>query len=328
LQPILSIRDLASRLGIKPSRLVEVAENIESHYKVHPLKQRGKTRMLNIPGADLKLIQRRINTNILSKMPLARTVYGGVRGGSPRRNAGEHSNQRCVINMDVKNFFPSVRHYMVFRMFRNELGFGRDVASLLTRLTTYNTYLPQGAPTSTAVANLLLAAPVDVPVSAEAERSGLRYSRFVDDIAISGGNPRPLINLIARLLSRRRLPIHRSKANGRSKLKITPSGHAQAVTGLIVNAQKGLSVPKARRDEIRAAIYAIRRSADHELQSAVASACGKIAYVAQFNAGAAQRLNGYLELVLRRREALLANQRAAGRRPVSQAPLQWQLWPS
>ena len=190
---------------------------------------------------------------------------------------------------------------MVFRMFRNELGFGRDVASLLTRLTTYRSYLPQGAPTSTAVANLLLAAPIDVPVSAKATRSGLRYSRFVDDIAISGWDPKPLINIIAKLLSRRRLPIHRSKPNQRSKLKSTPSGRAQVVTGLIVNSPTGLSVPKARRDKIRAAIYALLRAPKHELQRAIASVCGKIAYVAQFNPGAARRLNGYLELMLRRR---------------------------
>lgn len=257
--------------------------------------------MLAIPGPDLKLIQRRINSNVLAKAPLARTVYGGVQGGSPRKNAGEHANQRCVINMDVKEFFPNVRHYMVFRMFRNELGFGRDVASLLTRLTTYRSYLPQGAPTSTSVANLLLAAPVDAPVSAEAERSGLRYSRFVDDIAISGTNPRPLINVIARMLSRRRLPIHRGKTNGHSKLKIVTSGRAQLVTGLIVNSPTGLSVPQPRRDKIRAAIYALRRAPKHELRGAIASICGRIAYVAQFNPGTAQRLNGYLVLTLRRR---------------------------
>lgn len=301
MQPILSIRDLSARLGVSPARLREIGRDIKLHYKDQWLKQGSKVRRLSIPEPELKSIQRRINSNILAKIPLAKTVYGGVRGGSPRKNAGEHSNQRCVINMDVKEFFPNVRHYMVFRMFRNELAFGKDVASLLTRLTTYRSYLPQGAPTSTAVANLLLAAPVDVPVSAEAERSGLRYSRFVDDIAISGRNPRSLINKIARLLSSRRLPIHRSKASGRSKLRITPGGRAQAVTGLIVNSPTGLSVPKARRDKIRAAIYALRRTPKHELQSAIASARGKVAYVAQFNPGAAKRLHAYLESTLRER---------------------------
>jgi RNA-directed DNA polymerase len=298
LQPILSVRDLASRLGIRPSHLDEVAENIKSHYKIEPLKQGSKVRMLAIPGPELKRLQRRINSNILAKIPLASTVYGGVRGGSPRKNAGEHANQRCVINMDVKEFFPNVRHDMVFRMFRNELRFGRDVASLLTRLTTYRSYLPQGAPTSTAVANLLLAQ-VDKRVCDHAERSGLRYSRFVDDIAISGENPRPLINKIAKLLSRKKLPIHRSRANGKSKLQITPNRNAQVVTGLIVNSPNGLSVPNRRRDKVRAAIYGLRHTPKHHLHKSVASVYGKIAYVAQFNPGAAKRLNGYLELTLR-----------------------------
>ena len=249
MQPIVSVRDLASRLGVPPIHLREVTQNIKGHYRVQPLKQGSKVRMLAIPKPDLKVIQRRINNNILAKIPLERTVYGGVRGGSPRKNAGEHLDQKCVINMDVKEFFPNVRHYMVYRMFRNELGFGRDVASMLTRLTTYRSYLPQGAPTSTAVANLLLALPIDGPASSEAQRTGLRYSRFVDDIAISGVNPRPLINFIAKLLSRRRLPIHRRRNRGRSKLRITSSGQAQIVTGLILNSASGLSIPRARRDK-------------------------------------------------------------------------------
>jgi hypothetical protein len=122
-------------------------------------------------------------------------------------------------------------------------------------------------------------------------------------MTISGGNPRPLINLIAKRLSRIRLPIHRSKGNGRSKLKIMPSGRAQIVTGLVVNARTGLSVPKARRDKVRAAIYALRQIPGHELHKALTSVAGKISYVAQFNAGAAKRLSGYLELTSRRRIA-------------------------
>jgi len=294
-QPILSLRDLAARIGIPVPRLREVARDIDSHYEIQPLKQGAKVRMLAIPGPELKTIQRRINRAILAKIPLATTVYGGVAGGSPRKNAAEHANQLCVITIDVKGFFPSVRHEVVYRMFRHELGFGKDVASILTRLTTYRSYLPQGAPTSTAVANLVLARSVDVPMSAEAERLGVRYSRFVDDIAISGGNPRPLINKIAKLLSSRRLPIHRRKMSGRSKLRITTSGRAQVVTGLIVNAAKGLSVPRPRRDRIRAAIHALRRVPKHEIEHAIASLCGKIGYVAQFNRGSAKRLKTYLE---------------------------------
>jgi RNA-directed DNA polymerase len=300
-QPILSIRDLAAKVGIPVDRLRQIGRDIDAHYKIQPLRQGTKVRMLAVPGAELKMVQRRINRAILAKVPLARTVYGGVAGGSSRKNAGEHARQPCVITMDVKEFFPNVRHYMVYRMFSHELGFGKDVASILTRLTTYRSYLPQGAPTSTAVANLVLAAPVDVPMSAQAERLGVRYSRFVDDIAISGTNPRPLINKIAKLLSSRRLPMHRMKLTGRSKLRIMPIGRTQSITGLVVNSPTGLSVPRLRRDKIRAAVFALRRAPKHELEHAVASICGRIAHVEQFNPGSAGRLKKYLESTLRGR---------------------------
>jgi hypothetical protein len=299
LKPIVSVRDLSSRLGVRPDTLRQIGLDIDQHYSEQWLKKGKKSRRLDVPGPVLKALQRRINRNVLAKIPLAKTIYGGVAGGSPRKNAGEHIGQPCVITMDVKEFFPKVRHYMVLRMFR-ELGFGREVASLLTRLTTYRSFLPQGAPTSTVVANLLLAGPVDGPISAEAERRGWRFSRFVDDIAISGKDPRPIINLVARFLSSRRLPIHRARPYGRSKLRITPNGRAQIVTGLVVNAAKGLSVPRARRDKIRAAIYALRRTPKHELEKALASVCGKVAYVAHFNPGAAKRLKAYLESTLQR----------------------------
>jgi RNA-directed DNA polymerase len=292
------MRDLSSRVGTPPARLRDIGRNIGTHYTTRPLVQGKKARQLAVPTPELKEIQRRINSNILAKIKLLPCVYGGVPGGSPRKNAAQHVDQLCVVNMDVKEFFPHVRHYMVYRMFKHELRFGRDVASLLTRLTTYRSYLPQGAPTSTPIANLLLAAPVDASVAAEATRLGLHYSRFVDDIAISGKNPRRLINFIAKLLSRRRLQIHRFRRHIKSKLKITSSGRAQQVTGLIVNAPSGLSVPGERRDEIRTAIWILRRTNRQDLFRAVNSIRGKISYVAQFNRGSAKRLTAYLEATL------------------------------
>jgi RNA-directed DNA polymerase len=302
-QPILSIRDLSSRLGISIARLQEIGHDIKAHYKSRPLVDKDdkqKIRMLTVPANELKDIQRRIK-NILAQVTLAQGVYGGVRGGSPRKNAEQHLNQPCVVNLDVRSFFPKIRHYMVFRMFRYELGFGRDVAHLLTRLTTFDGQVPQGAPTSTAIANILLTMPVDGPVSVEAERSDVRYTRFVDDITMSGTNPRPLINFVARMLSRRRLPMYRKKTKGRSKpkLKITANSRAQEVTGLIVNAQTGLSVSRTRRDKIRALIFSLRNTTDQvALRKKVNSVHGKIAYVRQFNKGAASRLAEYLDSTL------------------------------
>lgn len=238
-------------------------------------------------------IQRRIQ-RLLAAISLGDEVHGGVRGRSPRSNAGCHLGEPYVVNLDVRDFFPSVRHGLVYRMFRRELGFGRDVASLLTRLTTFRDQLPQGAPTSTIVANLLLAVPVDGPLTARSREIGVRYTRFVDDITLSGSNPKPLINAVARMLSSRRLQIWRKK----SKLKITRQSEPQEVTGLMVNSRKGPSISRRRRANIRAAIFQLRNLTDDESRvAAVNSIRGRIAHVRLFNPGAAKRLHRYLESV-------------------------------
>lgn len=305
MQPIVSLNDLSSRLGVPTARLREIADDIASHYATWPLWNREKTkvRQLMVPSRELKELQRRISNNILAPIELSEAAHGGIRGRSPRSNAAQHLGQRCVVNLDIREFFPSVRHYIVYRMFRRDLGFGRDVARLLTRLTTLKSELPQGAPTSTAVANVLLTLPADGPIAIEAQRLAVRYTRFVDDITLSGSNTRPLINIVARMLSQRRLRMHRKKAKWHSKpkLKITPRSKPQEVTGLIVNSMTGPSVSRQYRDNVRAAIFALRDAPDDRSRRAAMSPVhGRISYIRQFNPGAAKRLQRYLELTLAR----------------------------
>lgn len=300
MDPIVSVRNFAWRIGIPPARLRKVADNVASHYRQVPLRTGpDKVRILRIPDTELMDIQRRIKKRVLDQIALNKDVHGGVRGRSPRSNATSHVGKPCVVTLDVKTFFDKVRHPIVFRMFRHEFGFGRDVANLLTRLTTLDSRLPQGAPTSTAVANLLLAMPVDGPISKQAEGVGVRYTRFVDDLAFSGSNPRPLINVVARFLSQRRLQMYRknAKQQAASKLKITPRSKPQEVTGLLVNSDSGPSVSRKRRDSIRAAIFNLRQLNDKSLvDTEVRSILGKISYLRQFNPGAALRLKRYLSL--------------------------------
>jgi len=303
MEPILSLRKLSSRLGTPVARLYDIAENIDAHYELKVLedkKIKGKYRHLRVPKAELKDIQSCIKSNVLARVPLAGEVHGGVRGRSPKSNAEKHLNRPCVVTLDVRSFFPKVRHYMVYRLLRHELGFGRDVASLLTRLTTLDAQLPQGAPTSTALANILLTVPVDGPVVSQARDTESCYTRFVDDMTISGQNPRPLINFVARMLSKRRLPMYREKgkAGAKPKLRITPRTRAQEVTGLIVNSPSGPSISRRRRDNVRAGIASLRDLDEGALPKAVNSLRGRINHVRQFNAGSAERLDRYLDKIL------------------------------
>jgi RNA-directed DNA polymerase len=305
MKPPVSLNDFAYRIGIPRQRIEEIAADIRSHYSEWPLRDKknpAKIRIVRSPRDELKQIQRLIVRRILEPIPLSENVHGGIRGRSTRSNAEQHLSQSCVATLDVKEFFQNVQHKVVYRLFR-ELGFGRDVARLLTRLTTYKDELPRGAPTSVAVANLLLSAPVDDPLCVEAARLGVKSTRFVDDIALSGRNPRPLINSVAKMLARRGLPMYRKKAKYQTKpkLKIIPNCRPQEVTGLLVNRKTGPGVSKGRRDAVRAAIAHVDGLTGTERSRALDSLRGRINYIGQFNPGSAKRLERQLESAISRR---------------------------
>jgi RNA-directed DNA polymerase len=301
---LLSVRKWAQLLNTSVARLreipVEIDHDVDSHYRFHSERKPGsdKVRHYMVPKHELKGIHKKIKSNVLTVFPLSAAVHGGIRGKSRRSNASKHLGQRWLVTMDVKSFFPNVRHYIVHDMFSRELGCGREVAWLLTRLTTLNAQLPQGAPTSTAVGNLVLTLAVDEHIAVLAQQNGTVNTRFVDDIALSGNDPQSLINPTVRALSRKRLPIWRKSAKyqSRPKFKVTPNSQRQEVTGLVVNATSGPSVPKHYRDGVRTAIFQLRDIADvEERRLTERSIRGRIAYVRTCNPGPAAKLTALLD---------------------------------
>lgn len=300
-KPIRSLNDLAWRLGMPLPRLRKIAVDIQrdmySHYSYevkHLLG--GKDRHLRVPKPELRKVQKRIHRNILRPLSLSHAAHGGVKGCSPRTNASQHLGQRRVINVDVQEFFPSVSHRQIYGTFRR-FDFGSDVASLLTRLTTVSGQLPQGSPTSTALANLLLAGPVDDQLAREAQALGARYTRYVDDMTFSGRDPRPLINMARTHLARKGLRLHRSKQSGKSKLTIALRSERQEVTGLVVNSDRP-SLSRQRRDKIRATIHSLRTKAGADARKLENSIRGKLVHLAEFNPGAAKRLRRLFDGVI------------------------------
>lgn len=300
MKPITSVNDLAHRLGVSVDRLWEIAgeldKNKETHYRYWSEQYKSdpnKFRHFWVPKQELREIQDRIKA-LLESIPLSVAAHGSVKGCSPRTNASQHLGKRWLINLDVKSFFPSVRHYVVREMLRKEYGFGRDVAWLITRLVTIDAQLPQGTSTSPIVANVLLTQGVDLPVSAAALAKGCGSTRFLDDVTFSGDRPHSLVNVAARGLSRKRLAIHRRRGP-KPKFKITPLTKRQQVTGLTVNAKSGPSVPRDYRDGVRAAIFQLGAASGAERTRQLNSIVGRIAYVRQTNPGAADRLQRYLD---------------------------------
>jgi RNA-directed DNA polymerase len=179
-----SIEQVARCLGLGIRDLQETAGDIESHYRSSRRLIGAKERTLLIPSDHLKSIQRDILGSLLNEIPPHPASFCTV-GRGILKAAQRHLGHRYLLHLDLKDFFPSVRPARVRRVFQ-KAGFDAEAAELLAALTTFRNHLPQGAPTSVAVGNMVLER-LDKSLWGLCRRFGLTYTRYVDDIAISGG---------------------------------------------------------------------------------------------------------------------------------------------
>jgi RNA-directed DNA polymerase len=152
------------------------------HYTI--AKRSGGLREISEPLPSLKEIQRWILDNILYKCSVSNFAKGFVPERSIRENARFHRNQPKVLSLDLEDFFPSIKGGRVYNFFKR-LGYQPKVAHLLTKLCTLNGSLPQGAPTSPALSNII-SLRLDKRLSGFALKEKIRYTRYADDITFSG----------------------------------------------------------------------------------------------------------------------------------------------
>lgn len=241
--PILGIRRLETLLGRSRIDLQRIAESAPRFYQPFTIeKPGGKSRIIDRPVGELKAVQALIQNRLLNRLELPNTMYGGIKGRSPKRNAQEHLKAPVVVTVDLRECFPRTPNSKVFGVFKGLLGCSTDVASLLTKLTTVNGHIPQGAPTSTTLCNLALL-PLNQELEDVAGRLSLKFTQYIDDIAISGVNARHAVEPAVKAAMRSGYPIRCKKK------RIMPSGQRQTVTGVNVNRKPTL--PNDRFETIR-----------------------------------------------------------------------------
>jgi RNA-directed DNA polymerase len=184
LPPIPTTGALPLFLGISPKTIFSIRRRPGKHYRSFPLKKKdGTEREINTPRTYLKVIHWWILDNILNHVEIAENVFGFVTGRSAVQNAGYHFGAKHVLNVDIRQFFPSITIAQVRSIFES-LGYSQDVSEMLADLCCLNDRVPQGAPTSPAIANLVLRG-LDEQLSGLAEEAGHRYSRYADDLTFS-----------------------------------------------------------------------------------------------------------------------------------------------
>ena len=151
------VSTLARDLKIDARTLYAVSNSLPSHYHtVRIPKKNGGERQLAVPDEILKRIQRSIYRNLLAYMPVSHYATAYRCGSGAVRNAARHTGQREVLRLDIRHFFDSVRYTTVKETVFPPEVFSEPLRILLTMLCYYRDGLPQGAPTSPAIVNILL----------------------------------------------------------------------------------------------------------------------------------------------------------------------------
>ncbi len=191
-----SIDRFCYKIGVPKNLIEKITNDIEDYYKEWKFAKEHKDgskkvkngvvqyRVINPSKKDLKWIQKRICDRILSKFQYPINIQGGLKKRDNIQNAKMHLGKKFHLVTDLSNFFPTITHKAVYNRLL-EIGFSPDVSRIITLLCTYNYKIPQGISPSTYLANLVFY-PIDLLLIEICNRLDLFYTRFVDDIAISG----------------------------------------------------------------------------------------------------------------------------------------------
>lgn len=245
-----------------------------THYqRFHLPKKSGGLRLISAPMPRLKELQSWVLRSILEPVPLHAAACGFRRGLSIVDNARPHVGAEIVVNIDLKDFFPTLTYPRVKGAFR-KLGYSGQVATLLALLTTEpemvevaldgqrywmaqgERHLPQGAPSSPALTNIICRG-LDAALHGRAEVLGWQYSRYADDMTFSASGEEAralvgtLLTTVTKIVGDHGFTIHPDKT------KVLRKNSRQEVTGIVVNEKLSLDRKTMRR--FRAVMFQVEK---------------------------------------------------------------------
>ena len=263
--------------------LYALGEHTERHYsRLQIPKRNGGTRTLLVPDKLLKNVQRHILQHILDGRRISSSAAAYHKNASVVSNAARHTGKPLVLKMDIRDFFGSITFPMVLSHAFSSQYFPPSVGTLLTTLCCYCDYLPQGAPTSPALSNLVMR-PFDEYMEQWCAQRGITYSRYCDDMTFSG-------EFDAKCVRRKVYGYLRAMGfePNREKTQLLSQGRRQVVTGIVVNEKPQIS--RDYRRNLRRELYYCEKSGVREHLKRT----GDTAYLPRGQAGAIRYLESLL----------------------------------
>ena len=249
---IIGINHLASMMQLDPDTLKSMVVSSHSFYHSFTIpKRKGGTRQIDAPYPSMIRAQQWIYHEILSKIAISPSATGFVPHHSIKDNASVHLCQKCLLLLDVKDFFPSIKWHKVYAVF-NHLGYPKNIAQYLASLCCLNGHTPQGAVTSPALSNVI-ARRLDARITGLAKKYEVNYTRYADDMTFSGERiSKRFQSFVNKIVEEDGFNINQEKT------RFIKGQHQKIVTGVSISADK-LTVPKAKRREVRQHVYYIKK---------------------------------------------------------------------
>lgn len=274
---------LEQDLGFSPKTLYGLSNNLDRHYSnTYIPKRDGSKRKLSIPDLILKRVQRSIADNILADYPISRYAMAYTRGSNVQKNAALHVGKQKMLKLDIDGFFDHITYSRVKDCVFCKENYSEPIRILLTMLCYYKESLPQGAPTSPAITNIIMY-DFDEKIGKYCEENNISYTRYCDDMTFSGDfDEKAVISVVKDELRKLGLFLKNRKT------AVIPNTKRQTVTGIVVNEKIGLT--KEYKNKIRQEIYYIKKYGIDEHLSKIGasdkqhylnSLNGRIAFVLQ-----------------------------------------------
>jgi RNA-directed DNA polymerase len=257
LPQIRTIADLSAHSGLGRGHIHSLLFGKGQSYRTFRIpKASGGFRQIADPIPSLRVLQRWVLREILDKLRTTSSCYGFSRGSNLRLHAAQHVGARAVLSLDLRNFFPSISVARVRRVFLAS-GYDSPGAFLLAHLCTFRGGLPQGASSSPKLANLACLR-MDRRLAGLAERRKLVYTRYADDLSISGPNVTALVKaqpLVAHIVRDCGFRLNNAKT------RLRGASRARTITGLVLSAD-GVGIGRRRLRELRARIHRSHTTGD------------------------------------------------------------------
>ena len=242
----------------------------------------------------MRIAQFRILTKILNLVQIPSYIHGFEKDKSIPRMARDHIGKKIVISIDIKDFFPSIKEYMVRSMF-GQLGFGESAARLLSELCTYRAFVPQGSLTAPKISNIIAAGSFGPEVEAYCKSQNISMTIYADDVTMSYSKDfenveesksfaRQVITEVTGLIEK-----HGFRVN-HAKTKVMHRGTRQWVCGAVVNDKVNMS--RKERYKLKAIVHNTRKNGVEaeaaksklSVESFIRKTAGRINWLCQLNA--------------------------------------------